>query len=241
MFEIQLPPAIDAGSAVCLLAQVQEAVDDSRQGAIVFSGADGVFCEGVDLKPLASSKPAHDMIANAVDAFARCLELMRGSPKPTMALVDGAARGGGVGLAAACDVVVATETSSFALPELLWGLLPAVIYPAVRERMSLQQFRLWALTGCGFTADAARDAGLVDVVIPPGELERQSREWRKRLSRAGPEPVTSLRKFLAECPADGEARVRRGIAMTTEALADERLHASLRQFYADGQAPWDQL
>ena len=78
--------------------------------------------------------------------------------------MEGAARGGGVGLAAACDVVVASEDSSFALPELLFGLLPAVALPFLLDRISIQAIRLWALTGHSRSAAEAMADGLVDQI-----------------------------------------------------------------------------
>lgn len=240
VFEILLPQAITGEGALRLIAEVQRAIDDPNHGTIVFGGGTaGFFCEGIDLKPLADGKTARGAVAEAVEAFARCLQLLRRSPKPTIALVDGIARGGGLGLAAECDVVVATDSSCFALPELLWGLLPTVIYPSLRQRISIQQYRLWALTGRSLTAAEARDCGLVDEVIPPHALEGAGREWQRRLARVNPEAVTRLRGFLEEYPTDHEAGVRRGVAMTTEALTDERLHATLRRFYEEGRAPWE--
>src|SRR4051812_49298007 len=139
MFPVQLPQSIDGPGTLRLLKDIEFAVDDPRHGAIVFAGADGIFCEGLNLTPLASGTAGCDVIVEAIEAFTRCLAVLRRSPKPTIALVDGEARGGGLGLAAACDVVVATDRSQFALPELLWGLLPAVIYPSLRQRMTVQQ------------------------------------------------------------------------------------------------------
>ena len=238
MLHVSLPRSIDPGAAMRLLKDLERAHADSNDGAIVLTGIDGVFCEGLDLEALTSGTIKRDGIADSLETFARGLRLLQRSRKPTIALVDGEARGGGLGLAAACDVVIASERSRFALPELLWGLLPAVIYPSLRQRLSLRQCRLWLMTGSARTAEEARESGLVDEVVPSAALERACAQWERRLSRARPESIVKLRAFLEEDLRDAEDGTRRGIAITSEALMDAGIREALRQFAEGGLPPW---
>jgi len=233
---VAVPRTIDAQAAARLLDDIRRAIDDPAPGAIVLCGAEGTFCDGLDIG-LAAGAAGSGEIDAAIDAFAQCLALLQRSPKPTVALVDGDARGSGLGLAAACDVVVATERSRFALPELLWGLLPALIYAPLRERMRVQQVRLWLLIGGTRTAAEAQASGLVDEVITAADLDGAERRWQRQLARPRPESVVKMRAFLA----DDVTRdaLQRGAALTRESLLDDRMRESMRRFLDTGELPWE--
>jgi len=223
---IQVPPVLDSAAVHGLHA----AIDAAGQRVLLLEGAEGVFCRGMDLAGLADDA---DPAASA-RAFARCLEALRFSPCPTIALVDGAALGGGLGLAASCDVVLATPRATFGLPELLFGLLPAIVLPVVLERVSSQRLRLLALRGHAVTADQAHALGLVDEVIPPDGLAKASSRWARTLLRADPRAVALLKQDAAP---NLTAGLERGASLTAERLHDAAVLALARDF-ADGGAPW---
>ena len=237
--QVAVPGSIDAAGAARLLADIRAAAESPRHEAIVFAGIDGTFCNGLDVAGLAAASAGRDEIAAAVDTFAQCLALLHTVPKPTLALVDGDARGGGLGLAAACDVVVATDRSRFALPELLWGLLPAVIYAPLRERMTRQQCRLWMLIGGSRNAAEARAAGLVDEVVAHDQLARAGARWQRLLGRPRPEAIARMRTFVAADVTTGPDPLARGAAITTELLLDEGVRQSLRLFHETDDVPWN--
>src|SRR5438477_5999325 len=97
--------------------------------------------------------------------MARYHHAQRSNGKVTLAVVDEQALGGGVGLAAVCDYVLATERATFGLPELLLGLVPATIFPILLERMPPQRARRLALLGHTQNAAQASASGLVDEVV----------------------------------------------------------------------------
>jgi methylglutaconyl-CoA hydratase len=92
-------------------------------------------------------------------------------PVPTVALVQGACFGGGTGLLAACDVVLAGEDAVFSIAEVRWGLMAGIIIPQLVDAMGLRHLRRYALTGERFDAREARRVGLVHDVVPAAELE----------------------------------------------------------------------
>ncbi len=92
-------------------------------------------------------------------------------PVPTLALIQGGCFGGGTGLAASCDVVLASEDAIFSISETRWGLMPGIILPQLCQAMGLRQVRRYALTGERFDAHEARRLGLVHEVCPTGGLE----------------------------------------------------------------------
>jgi isohexenylglutaconyl-CoA hydratase len=129
--------------------------------ALVVEGEGGVFCAGADLKALAGGD--HELEALNAEGgrfFARFAAL----PFVTIAFVDGAAVGGGMGLAAAADIVVASPRARFALTETSLGLPPAQIAPYLVERLGERVARRLALTGARLDAERAAEAGLADEV-----------------------------------------------------------------------------
>jgi enoyl-CoA hydratase/carnithine racemase len=236
--QILVPPTLDAGSVAALGRAIEHAVRDPAARVLLLAGADGIFCRGMSLDRLVASPPP-DGLAAAAQGFARCLGALRFAAKPTVAIVDGETLGGGLGIAAACDLVLATPRSTFGLPELLFGLLPAVVLPVLLERAPAQKVRLLALRAGSVPADQARNLGLVDEVLPADELPRAVRRWVRALSRPDPGAVATLKRYSAEATRLGVAAgLCRGAGLTAEALADGATLAAIRTF-VDGEAlPW---
>jgi enoyl-CoA hydratase/carnithine racemase len=193
--------------------------------AIVLEGSDGVFCRGLD--PSANLL-GHAEREAAIEAFADCLGILRRSPAPSVAVVDGEALGGGLGLAAVCDVVIATPRATFSLPETLHGLQPAMILAALLERMPPQKARLLALTPHARGAEEARALGLVDE-IATASVRSSLSAWLRALRRPKPQAVAALKSFTLEIAGlPFSEAVRRGAARTAEALATAPVQAALR-------------
>ncbi|MEM8813734.1 MAG: enoyl-CoA hydratase/isomerase family protein [Pseudomonadota bacterium] len=145
---------------------------------VVLRGGKDVFCSGLALG---------DELAAAEQALVDFVEILlglRAHPAAKLALVEGKALGGGVGLAAVCDLVVATHEARFALPEVLIGMTPATILPVLEERMSLQKTRAMMLDGGTVTAEEALAFGLVDRTCPPDRADRVMTRLSRTLRRA---------------------------------------------------------
>lgn len=145
---------------------------DINVRVIVLTGAGSAFSAGADLnmmKRVAEFSAAE----NKDDArrLAHMLSSIYSSTKPTVALVNGPAMGGGVGLTAACDIAIAADTAFFALSEARLGLIPAVISPFVVQAIGARQARRYFLTGERFDAETARRLGLVHMVAMLEQLE----------------------------------------------------------------------
>jgi enoyl-CoA hydratase/carnithine racemase len=155
-----------------------------------------------------------------------------------VAAIDGAAIGGGLGLACACDGVVATERSTFGLPELLWGLVPAIIWPVVTDRMAPHVARQWTISAHSRTAADAHAAGVVDEVIADGMLDAGLRRSLRALGRVEPRALARLRAWSRESRAlplaDATAR---GAALTATLMTEPQVQARWRAF-TEGEAPW---
>jgi enoyl-CoA hydratase/carnithine racemase len=233
---IALPPTLGTDSLAALRADFERAAADPDAGPWILHGADGTFCRGMDLSGMSSST---DEAPPGPRAFAECLALLRTAPRPTIALIDGAVLGGGVGVACACDVVLATPRSTFGLPEALLGVLPAIVMPLVLERLTPQRARLLALSGGSRDAAWALSAGLVDELAEPDAIERRAARVARDLGRVSPRSVLDLRGLVDEArllPA--REALERGVARTTAAVADPEIRENVRRFVEDGELPW---
>lgn len=147
---------------------------DPAARALVLHGAGGNFCAGADLggflELMRSPAGSDDPIVHHNRSFGAMLEALASLPVPTLAVVTGVAMGGGCGLAAACDRVIAAEDATLAMPEVTLGILPAQIAPIVVRRVGPTRGRWLMLSAARLTGRAALDAGLADIVAARGQL-----------------------------------------------------------------------
>ena len=231
---IELPALLDGPSVQSLRQRIASAEADLGVKVLVLSGSESVFCQGLDADKLVRTEPSETLGA-AIEQFAAALRALRLGSKPSVALVDGPALGGGVGLAAACNGVVATERATFGLPEALFGLIPAMVLPLLLERMRPQKVRLWALTATRRSAEEALREGLVDEVVPSERLGRAARRWTRSLSRARPRAVRALAEFsLRAARLSLEEALGEGAALTHAAVSDPEVRRILRAFREEG-------
>jgi methylglutaconyl-CoA hydratase len=118
-------------------------------------------------------------------------------PKPVVARVHGPAFAGGMGLAAACDLVVAAEEAEFCLPEVRIGLVPAMISPYVVRALGERQAQRYALTGERIPAPEAQRIGFVHECVPMAELDARVERFAAQLALAGPQALARSKKLLA--------------------------------------------
>ena len=161
------------GPTVAALYEAFETLQGADRVRTVFiRGAGGTFSAGADLGWM---RDAADWSEgdNRDDAMglAKMLKALHDIPALTVAIVEGAAMGGGAGLVAACDMAVAVEGTRFAFSEVKLGLIPATIAPYVVEAIGPRRARQLFLTANIFDADYAAHAGLIDMVLPEGSVE----------------------------------------------------------------------
>ncbi|MBV8647277.1 enoyl-CoA hydratase-related protein [Paludibacterium sp.] len=164
---------------------------------IVLASHGKSFCAGADLNWMQSAGQLDDA-ANLADArqLAALFRVLYRSSKPTIARVQGAALGGGMGLVAACDLAVCTPAARFALSEVRLGLIPAVIGPYVAEAIGARQMRRYALTAEPIDAARALTLGLVHEVTDEGELDRTVDQLAEHLVRGGPRALDAAKDLL---------------------------------------------
>lgn len=183
-----------------LTAHTRRCAEDARVRVVVLRGNGPHFQAGADLAWLreVATRSAEDNLEVSRRAATMFGEL-NALPKPTVALVQGGCFGGGVGLVACCDVVVATEDAVFAITEVRWGLAPDVIVPQLNAAIGRRQVRRFALTGERFDARVAKTIGLVHEVCAAGELDAAAAPIIDGLLLSAPQAlVQTKRAAIAE-------------------------------------------
>jgi enoyl-CoA hydratase/carnithine racemase len=172
------------------LGNVLDILDgDAAARAIVLRGAgDRAFCAGADLKGLFRDAP----ILEAREQYAGLARILEGIPRmrtPVVGQVHGYALAGGCGLAAACDVVVASEDAVFGLPEIKLGLLPLMVMAPILRTASPKRVLQLVLTGAELPAREAAAIGLVSQVVPRAELEPTAQALARTIAGYSPAAI----------------------------------------------------
>jgi methylglutaconyl-CoA hydratase len=189
-----------------LIREVREAFDslstDPAIRAVILTGEGKSFCGGADVnwmrgaldlsydENLADAERMSDMF-RAID---RC-------SKPVIGRIFGAALGGGSGLAAVCDIVIASEDAVFGFTEVKLGIIPAVISPFVIAKIGVSHARALFLTGERFDAQRARSIGLVHDVVHESDLDAAVASVIEQIGSSGPHAVGIAKALIAQVAA----------------------------------------
>jgi methylglutaconyl-CoA hydratase len=185
-----------------LIAEVTRAIDalasDAAVRVVILAGKGKSFSAGADLAWM-KRMAGYSFEQNEADAnrLAEMLHKLNTMSKATIAAVQGAAMGGGVGLCAACDIGIASSDAVFALSEAKLGLIPAVISPYVIEAIGARAARRYMLTAERFDAAAAERLGLVSAVVAPDQLMAEARRIAEILLQNGPQAVREAKALVA--------------------------------------------
>lgn len=173
--------------------------ENSSVRVIVLAGEGKHFSAGADLQWMQRASAASEAW-NLEDArrFAAMLARIEACPKPTVARVQGAALGGGVGLACACDIAVAADNASFSVTEAKFGILPAVIGPYLTNAVGKRQARRLALTLARIDAAEALAIGLVQQVATADALDSAIDAMARDLLAGGPQAQAEIKQLFAQ-------------------------------------------
>lgn len=180
-------------------AAFAQLIDDPAVRVIVLAGEGRHFSSGADLQWMQRASQA-SLDWNLADArrFAGMLSRIERSPKPTVARVQGAALGGGVGLACVCDLAIAADNASFSVSEARFGILPSVIGPYVNNAVGKRQARRLALTTERIGAAEALALGLVTRVVALEALDAAVDETVTALLAGGPNAQREIKQLFAQ-------------------------------------------
>jgi methylglutaconyl-CoA hydratase len=165
--------------------------------AVVLKGNGKHFQAGADLKFINEvRRSAREENLRVSRATAEAVQRLNMAPVPTVALVHGGCFGGGTGMVAACDIVLAADNSVFSIAEVRWGLHASIIIPQLADAIGVRQLRRYALTGERFNAQEACRIGLAHTVVPLAELETQGARIVDHLLANGPDAIRETKAWI---------------------------------------------
>ena len=188
--------AFDDELICCLTETLRRVGADPQTRVVVLTGNGKSFSAGADLNWMRGMLDASEQ-DNEHDALqlARLLRTLNYLPVPTIARINGAALGGGLGLIACCDIAVTVEDATFGLTETRLGLAPAIISPYVFRRIGETQARRYFLTGERFDAAHAQRIGLVHEITAPEDLDGEIDRLTSAIGKGGPTAVSAAKKL----------------------------------------------
>ncbi len=195
---------------------------------LVLAGSGRSFCAGADLHWMARAAAAGNE-QNLQDArqFAAMLRRLARMGKPTIARVHGLALGGGVGLAAACDICIATPEANFSMSEVRLGLIPAVIGPYVVRAIGARQALRYVQSAERISAAHALELGLVHETVAAEDLDARIAAICAALCAGGPQSLAAAKSLLLEL--DGAVIDDELVEKTARAIALQRSTAEARE------------
>jgi methylglutaconyl-CoA hydratase len=191
--------------------------------AVVLAGAGKTFCAGGDARWMSStiSYSESDNLRDA-QAMATMFGAIDNLPVPLISRVHGAAIGGGAGLAAVSDIVVAEDRAVFGFPEVKLGIVPGIIAPFVLAKIGQAAARELFLTATRFPATRAREIGLVHAVVPEASLDSRISEYLGEILASGPEAVAAAKTLIRQVSNRSPAEAS---TITTATIARLRVSA----------------
>jgi polyketide biosynthesis enoyl-CoA hydratase PksH len=208
---------------------------------ILLKGAADFFCTGMDFQEaLARFRQGTDSASDIAlnELYMSLLAKISNSPCVVISAVDGTVMAGGIGLVAASDLVIASESARFSLPEALWGLLPAMVLPYLIRRVGLQVAFRMTLTSETLTAGAAASIHLVDEVTD--DMERKLKQLQTRLNRLNRETIKDIKRYLKrELTSISTEQENAAVMETTRLSRSERIQSGIRNYVERQVFPWE--
>ncbi|HEY7289558.1 MAG TPA: enoyl-CoA hydratase-related protein [Vicinamibacterales bacterium] len=211
-----------------------------RPRAVVLAGAGKTFCAGADVAWMAKTvEYTEEENVRDATAMSRMFGALDALPAALIGRVHGAALGGGAGLAAVCDIVVAEQDALFGFTEVKLGILPAVISPFALAKIGRAPARELFLTGARFSAARAKEIGLVHAVVPAADLDSTVDGYLRELHSAAPAAIAAAKALIPHVWGRSAADA---VAITAQAIAERRVSTEgqegLRAFLEKRKPSW---
>ena len=216
--------AFDSNMIRELTEALQAADQDDAVSILVITGLGSCFSAGADMNWMRSLADASQE-ENERDAMqlATLMRTLNYLSKPTIARINGAAFGGGLGLIAACDISIAVDGALFGLPEARLGLAPAVISPYVFRRIGECYARRYFLTGESFDSHRAQTIGLIQQCVAADKLDEAVESVINNLLKGGPLAILTCKQLVFAVAGHDEATQKSMDEFTSKVIAGMRI------------------
>lgn len=229
--------ALDAALVAGLDGALRQATGEPSCRVIVLRAEGDSFCRGLDLEA-AFDEAAPD--PSMWQAIADTLLRICAADQPVIASVEGEVSAGGVGLAAACDLVLASDDASFVLSEVIVGMIPALIAPFLLRRLTPARARYLALSSRRVRGAEARELGLIDELVE-GSMARALERQIRRLLRSSPRALAASKRYFDQMAGNDLGRRAFEAQVRLRAWLDEPgVLAGIRTFNDGFAPPWFQ-
>lgn len=236
-------PELKNSLTATLVSELQHALgileELSACRAIILEGTGGYFCTGMNFQAFTDEGTGEpeDAAAPPSTDFMQTMKRISGLSKMVIAKADGQVLAGGVGLMAACDYVVATPRSTFALPEAIWGLVPALVSPYLIRRTGYWQAYKMTLTTLPISSDEALQCKLADEVSadPDASILRLYR----RISRITPQTVREIKSYFRQMWIINETMEHAAVAEIDKLTASAEVRENIQNYVRYKRFPWE--
>ncbi|KZL17945.1 putative enoyl-CoA hydratase [Pseudovibrio axinellae] len=233
------------GEVIADISRVLREVSSNRSvRGITFTGAGGVFCAGGDLKSfqqvMAGGEKAEAIAQEISMEAAEFFGVIANQPQATVALVEGAAMAGGLGMACACDFVVATQDAKFAFTETRIGLPPAQIAQYVTKRLGYQNAKKLLVLASKLTGEQACEAGLVDVAVAnAAELKEAEAGIMQQVMSCAPGAIAATKRIVEQTLFLEQEQLRQSAAdYFAKAIVGEEGQEGVKSFLQKRKPTW---
>jgi len=222
------------------LLQVFGEVASSPAQILIVTGAGAAFCAGMDLENLKGliGRPAQQNLQDTA-TIARLFRTLYDFPKPTIAAVNGAAIGGGVGLATLCDFTLAAPEAKFGYTEVRIGFVPALVSVFLVRQVGEKQARDLLLTGRIFGAEEALRIGLVNEIVAADKLMQRAEELAFQITQNSPASLRATKRLLSEyARAQVDAEIRTAVQENAAIRTTEDFREGISAFLEKRKPHW---
>ena len=230
--------AVNDDNLLLMLDFLKESINSNDVRIIVIQGREQIFCRGMDFKNLLNNYQS-GIRADFSTPYKNVVKMIRNSPKPVIAKIDGDVLAGGMGIALACDIVLASRRSIFGLSEVLFGIIPAYVFPFLLERVSYKKARFLVLSSKRLNSQEAFEIGIVDEIAENDKIEKLLKDYIKRLLYSSPLALALTKRYsdeLTNCQI--ETQIDFAQKQLTELLNDDKNILAIKSFIEGEKPEW---
>lgn len=213
---------------------IGSAATDDNTRVIVLTNNGNTFCAGADLK---SASPGAGVVGK--HSFVDLCRMIQRSPKPVIGRIDGHATGGGVGLAAACDISVMRDDAKIGFTEVRIGVAPAIISVVCLPKLGRADASELFLTGERISPERAAEVGLINQAVPPDYIDSAVKAFAEQIVKGGPNALAASKELINKVPDMDEDDAYEWTAALSKSLFETpEAQAGIQAFRDREPAPW---